>query len=132
MYEYGTSGRFVSALLSPLADLETAGILYIHSTAKSKIEKRCARFAQRLKAVSYTHLDVYKRQVLANMGHGDEIIIADGNFPADSSTDRLIRCDGHGVPEVLEACLLYTSLPLCLGHKKALFESVSNSACMLK
>ena len=43
--------------------------------------------------------------VLANMGHGDEIIIADGNFPADSSTDRLIRCDGHGVPEVLEAVL---------------------------
>ena len=33
--------------------------------------------------------------VLANMGHGDEIIIADGNFPADSSTDRLIRCDGN-------------------------------------
>ncbi len=54
LYEYGTSGRFVSALLSPLADLETAGILYIHSTAKSKIEKRCARFAQRLKAPRFS------------------------------------------------------------------------------
>jgi len=39
------------------------------------------------------------------MGHGDEIVLADGNFPAASVAQRLVRCDGHGVPELLEAVL---------------------------
>ncbi|MDQ0900380.1 MULTISPECIES: L-fucose mutarotase [unclassified Paenibacillus] len=44
-------------------------------------------------------------KVLMEMGHGDEIILADGNFPAASHTNRLLRSDGHGVPELLEAVL---------------------------
>lgn len=44
-------------------------------------------------------------KVLMEMGHGDEIVIADGNFPAASMAQRLIRLDGHGVSEVLEAIL---------------------------
>ncbi|GGI43770.1 fucose isomerase [Paenibacillus marchantiophytorum] len=44
-------------------------------------------------------------KVLMEMGHGDELIIADGNFPAASHANRLLRCDGHGVPELLEAVL---------------------------
>jgi L-fucose mutarotase len=39
------------------------------------------------------------------MGHGDEIVIGDGNFPAASNAQRLIRCDGHNVPELLDAIL---------------------------
>jgi L-fucose mutarotase len=39
------------------------------------------------------------------MGHGDEIVIADGNFPAASIAQRIIRLDGHNVPEVLKAVL---------------------------
>lgn len=44
-------------------------------------------------------------KIMMEMGHGDEIIIADGNFPAASHAQLLVRCDGHGVPEVLEAIL---------------------------
>lgn len=44
-------------------------------------------------------------KVLDEMGHGDTIVLGDGNFPAASNAKRLIRCDGHGVPEVLEAIL---------------------------
>ncbi len=46
-------------------------------------------------------------KVLCEMGHGDRIVIADGNFPAESmGKDAIvIRCDGHGVPELLEAIL---------------------------
>ncbi|MFE6796392.1 L-fucose mutarotase [Paenibacillus chitinolyticus] len=44
-------------------------------------------------------------KVLMEMGHGDEIVLGDGNFPAASHAKRLIRCDGHGVPELLEAVL---------------------------
>lgn len=44
-------------------------------------------------------------KILMEMGHGDEIVIADGNFPGASHAQRLVRCDGHGVPEVLDAVL---------------------------
>lgn len=44
-------------------------------------------------------------KVLMEMGHSDEIVIADGNFPAASHSQRLIRCDGHDIPELLEAIL---------------------------
>ncbi|MCL2342576.1 MAG: L-fucose mutarotase [Firmicutes bacterium] len=42
---------------------------------------------------------------LCAMGHGDEIVLADGNFPAESQGIPVIRCDGHGVPELLRAIL---------------------------
>ncbi|MNJ47230.1 L-fucose mutarotase [compost metagenome] len=44
-------------------------------------------------------------KILMEMGHSDEIVFADGNFPAASHARRLIRCDGHGIPELLEAVL---------------------------
>ena len=44
-------------------------------------------------------------KVLMEMGHGDEIVIGDGNFPAASNAQRLIRMDGHNVPEILDAML---------------------------
>lgn len=44
-------------------------------------------------------------KTLAEMGHGDEIVIGDGNFPAASMGKRCIRCDGHGANELLEAIL---------------------------
>lgn len=44
-------------------------------------------------------------KTLMEMGHGDYIVIGDGNFPAASNAKRLVRCDGHGVPEVLDAIL---------------------------
>ncbi|KHF41661.1 L-fucose mutarotase [Halalkalibacter okhensis] len=44
-------------------------------------------------------------KVLAEMGHSDEIVLADGNFPAASHSQKLIRCDGHDIPDILEAVL---------------------------
>lgn len=44
-------------------------------------------------------------KTLCEMGHGDEIVIADGNFPAHSVNGRVIRCDGHGGAEMLQAIL---------------------------
>ena len=44
-------------------------------------------------------------KILCEMGHGDELVIGDGNFPAASNAKRLIRCDGLGVPEILDAVL---------------------------
>jgi L-fucose mutarotase len=44
-------------------------------------------------------------KIMMEMGHGDELVIGDGNFPGQSINKRCIRCDGHGVPELLEAIL---------------------------
>lgn len=44
-------------------------------------------------------------KILRAMGHGDEIAIVDGNYPADTDAKRLVRMDGHGVPEILDAIL---------------------------
>lgn len=51
-------------------------------------------------------------KVLCEMGHSDLLVIADGNFPSESmgKNAKIIRCDGHGVPELLEAIL--TVFPL--------------------
>lgn len=48
--------------------------------------------------------------ILRSMGHGDEITIADANFPADSTAQRLVRLDGHSATAVLDAVL--TLMPL--------------------
>lgn len=59
-------------------------------------------------------------KIMMEMGHGDELIIADGNFPAASIATRLIRLDGNMVPELLEAILKffpldqYVKLPVAL------------------
>ena len=51
-------------------------------------------------------------KVLCEMGHSDRLVIADGNFQSESmgKNAKVIRCDGHGVPELLEAIL--TVFPL--------------------
>ena len=47
--------------------------------------------------------------VLSKMGHGDEIVISDGNFPGESigagSGAEVLRADACGVPELLRAIL---------------------------
>lgn len=46
-------------------------------------------------------------KVLCEMGHSDRIVLADGNFPAESVGKNavVIRADGHGIPELLDAIL---------------------------
>lgn len=44
-------------------------------------------------------------KILAEMGHGDEIVFGDSNFPASSCSKRLIRADGHHIIELLGAIL---------------------------
>lgn len=44
-------------------------------------------------------------KILCEMGHGDEIVIADGNFPSQSNGKRVVRADGHGGEAILDAVL---------------------------
>lgn len=42
---------------------------------------------------------------LARMGHGDEIILADAHFPAESFNENVLRADGLRIPDLLNAIL---------------------------
>ncbi|MDO5649608.1 MAG: RbsD/FucU domain-containing protein [Gallicola sp.] len=44
-------------------------------------------------------------KILMEMGHGDEIVLADGNFPSARIAQRLIRADGQGCKDMLESIL---------------------------
>ncbi len=44
-------------------------------------------------------------KIMMEMGHGDELVIGDGNFPGEAIGKRCVRCDGHGAAELLEAIL---------------------------
>ena len=64
-------------------------------------------------------------KVLMEMGHGDEIVIADGNFPSAAIAQRLIRLDGHGVPEILEAVMQFFPLDSYTEKPVGLMEVVA-------
>ena len=66
-------------------------------------------------------------KVLAEMGHSDRLVISDGNFPAESmGKDAIvIRCDGHGVPKLLEAILKVFPLDTYVEHPMNLMEVMS-------
>ena len=61
---------------------------------------------------------------LCEMGHGDELVIADGNFPSHSVGKNavVIRADGHGVPELLDAILSLIPLDTHVEKPVALME----------
>jgi len=63
-------------------------------------------------------------KVLAEMGHSDRIVIGDGNFPAESMGKNaiVIRMDGHGVPEILDAILQLFPLDAYVDHPVNLME----------
>ncbi|MFP4562263.1 MAG: RbsD/FucU family protein [Spirochaetia bacterium] len=63
-------------------------------------------------------------KILMEMGHGDELVIADGNFPSASHARRLVRCDGHGVPELLDAILPFFPLDQYVQKPVALMEKM--------
>lgn len=44
-------------------------------------------------------------KILRDMGHGDELTIADANYPAVSNSKRLVRLDGLSMTDVLSAVL---------------------------
>jgi len=67
-------------------------------------------------------------KVMMEMGHGDELVIGDGNFPAASMARRLLRADGHGVSELLEAIMKFFPLDGFVDHTAALMSVVSGDS----
>lgn len=78
---------------------------------------------------------------LRAMGHGDEIVIADANFPGTSSGPDCIRADGSSASEVLQAVLsvmpLDTYVPdpaltmQVVGDPDAVPDAVADFQCII-
>lgn len=63
-------------------------------------------------------------KVLCEMGHSDRLVIADGNFPAQTMGKNgiVIRMDGHGACELLEAILEVFPLDTYVEHPMNLMQ----------
>jgi len=69
-------------------------------------------------------------KVLMEMGHGDELVIADGNFPAASLAQRLVRADGLGSATMLAAILQLMPLDQYVSAPVALMAVVAGDTVM--
>lgn len=68
-------------------------------------------------------------KILMEMGHGDTIVIGDGNFPHAAMAKRLVRCDGNGVPKILDAILRLMPLDSYSEYQVGLMEVVPGDPC---
>ena len=70
--------------------------------------------------------------VLAEMGHGDEIVLADANFPSASvaADSKLIRADGIGMTDLLSAILPLFPLDQYDSENVILMEVVPGDPCV--
>ncbi len=62
--------------------------------------------------------------VLARMGHGDEIVLADAHFPGESFNSRVLRADGIRIPDLLAAILPLFELDAYVPHPLAMMAAV--------
>jgi L-fucose mutarotase len=63
-------------------------------------------------------------KILHEMGHGDELVIGDSNYPAASTARRLVRADGHRMTALLEAILLLFPLDSYVEKPVAIMQRV--------
>ena len=55
-------------------------------------------------------------KTLSQMGHGDEIVLADAHFPGESMNSKIIRADGLKIPDLLEGILPLFELDTYVDH----------------
>lgn len=65
---------------------------------------------------------------LMNMGHGDEIVLADGNFPAASNANILVRADGLDVCTILRAIMQFFPLDIFVDDHAVIMAVVDPEA----
>lgn len=63
-------------------------------------------------------------KILCEMGHGDEIVLGDGNFPSETYGKRVVRYDGYNIPELLRAILSVFPLDTYVDKPVAIMEIV--------
>lgn len=67
-------------------------------------------------------------KILCEMGHGDEIVIADGNFPSANYGKRVVRADGIGGVEMLKSVLSLIPLDTYASENFLLMQTVEGDS----
>jgi L-fucose mutarotase len=67
-------------------------------------------------------------KILMEMGHGDELLLCDGNYPRLGHPQRLVRYDGHGIPELLDAILRFLPLDTYVAEPVILMQVKSGDS----
>ncbi|MCF8373435.1 MAG: L-fucose mutarotase [Bacteroidales bacterium] len=62
--------------------------------------------------------------ILARMGHGDEIVLADAHFPGETYNSRVIRADGLKIADLLAAILPLFELDAYVDHALVMMAAV--------
>jgi len=62
--------------------------------------------------------------VMARMGHGDELVLADAHFPGESFNGRVLRADGLRIADLLAAILPLFELDAYVDHPLAMMAAV--------
>lgn len=65
-------------------------------------------------------------KILCQMGHGDEIVLADAHFPAYTLNSNIVRADGIGIPDLLEAILPLLELDSYVEHPLVMMAATSD------
>lgn len=71
-----------------------------------------------------TNLSPELVKLMMEMGHGDEIVLSDANFPAERLGQRVVRADGLGVPELLDSILELLPLDTYSDYQVGLMQVV--------
>jgi L-fucose mutarotase len=66
--------------------------------------------------------------LMMQMGHGDEIVLADANFPADSHAQRIVRADGIDLETLLPAILKFLPVDTFVPEQALVMQPVDKSA----
>lgn len=64
-------------------------------------------------------------EVMARMGHGDELVLADAHFPGDTIGRRVIRADGLRIADLLKAMMPLFELDSYVPHPVIMMEPVT-------
>lgn len=64
--------------------------------------------------------------VMMQMGHGDELVLADANFPADANAQRIVRADGIDLETLLPAILKFFPIDTFVPEQAMVMEPVDS------
>ncbi len=65
---------------------------------------------------------------MMRMGHGDELVLADGDFPVETFSKRVVYASGHKIPELLQAIMQFFPLDPFVDKPVAIMAPVEDDA----
>ena len=71
-------------------------------------------------------------KAMLEMGHGDELLLCDGNYPKFGCPERCVRMDGHGISEILDMILAFFPLDAYVEHPVTLMAVLNTARAVIR